>query len=192
MISMADKGDLHLRQLSRKRGRSNDSFLEATSVGRWPGPGFAMGSSKVTVAGRATMPKVSFLESPRTHTFGHEQTYGFLISKHVAHELNCLRKRSPVAMLCSKRRPSRSDFSAKDVEVPAWYRLTLEYLNGSHHRRVVQSASLHLRRDLQQCPAVHRKVHCLSSYRGWPPSPCTLYLAVQRKAKTNDPLEDLP
>lgn len=42
--------------------------------GEWPGPGFAKGSSKVTVTGRATVPKVSFLEPPRTHTFGQERS----------------------------------------------------------------------------------------------------------------------
>lgn len=32
--------------------------------------GFAKGSRKLTLASRATMPKINFLEPPRTHTFG--------------------------------------------------------------------------------------------------------------------------
>jgi hypothetical protein len=40
----------------------------------WPGPGFLGDRSKLTLAGRAIAPKVSFPPSPRTHTGSQKRT----------------------------------------------------------------------------------------------------------------------
>ena len=41
-----------------------------TNFRNWPGPGFPRGLRKLTLAGRAVAPKVSFLAPPRTHAGG--------------------------------------------------------------------------------------------------------------------------